>query len=80
MPAEFPAPSHRSNVLQNVTIEDMSIQPFGTTSVASGIVFAKVVLPKIVNIEVFRVFPEVLMFKMVRHLKAYMTCQRGMTL
>jgi len=42
----------------------MSIRPSGTTFVASGIVFAKVVLPKGMNIglEVFRVFPDVLVF------------------
>jgi len=64
VPVEFPAPSHRPNFLQNVTIKDMSIRPSGTTFVASGIVFAKVVLPKGMNIglEVFRVFPDVLVF------------------
>ncbi|KAL9709184.1 hypothetical protein Ac2012v2_007539 [Leucoagaricus gongylophorus] len=64
VPAEFPAPSHRPNILRNVTIKDMSVRPSGTTFVASGIVFAKVVLPKGINVglEVFRVFPDVLVF------------------
>ena len=64
VPAELPAPSHRPNLLQNVTIKDMSVRPSGTTFVASGIVFAKVILPKGMNIglEVFRVFPDVLVF------------------
>ncbi|KAJ3574879.1 hypothetical protein NP233_g1459 [Leucocoprinus birnbaumii] len=64
IPAEFPAPNHRPNLLRNVTIKDMRIRPSGTTFLANGVVFAKVVLPKgmDVGVDVFRVFPDVLVF------------------
>ncbi|KAF9452090.1 hypothetical protein P691DRAFT_805621 [Macrolepiota fuliginosa MF-IS2] len=64
IPAEFPAPSERPQLLQDVTIKDMKIRPSGTTFLASGIVFAKVVLPRgmDVGVDVFRVFPDVLVF------------------
>lgn len=64
IPAEFPAPPERPNLLRDVTIKDMRIRPSGTTFLASGIVFAKVVLPKgiDVGVDVFRVFPDVLVF------------------
>jgi len=54
----------------------------GTAFVASGTVFAKVVLPKGVNIglEVFRIFSRCVSAPMVRHLKAHMTYQWGLTL
>jgi len=47
-----------------VTIKDMKIRPSGTTFLASGIVYAKVVLPKgmDVGVNVSRVFPDVLVF------------------
>lgn len=64
IPAEFPAPSERPQLLRNVTIKDMKIRASGTTFLASGIVFAKVVLPRgiDVGVDVFRVFPDVLVF------------------
>ncbi|KXN81033.1 hypothetical protein AN958_06279 [Leucoagaricus sp. SymC.cos] len=64
IPAEFPAPSVRPNLLRNVTIKDMKIRASGTTFLASGTVFAQVVLPKgiDVGVDVFRVFPDVLVF------------------
>ncbi|KAF5350552.1 hypothetical protein D9756_008570 [Leucocoprinus leucothites] len=64
IPAEFPAPSRRPNLLRNMTIKGMKIRPSGTTFLASGTVYAKVVLPKgiDVGVDVFRVFPDVLVF------------------
>ncbi|KAL0576274.1 hypothetical protein V5O48_005718 [Marasmius crinis-equi] len=61
--AEFPAPAEKPRILRNVTIRDMKIKP-GNTFTASGTVFARVVLPKGMNIEldVKRVLPDVLVF------------------
>ncbi|TFK31100.1 hypothetical protein BDQ12DRAFT_694555 [Crucibulum laeve] len=61
---DFPAPNPRPHLLRNVTIRDMKIRPVGTTFVASGIVYARVVLPKGVNVgvDVYRVLPDVLIF------------------
>ncbi|KAI0819367.1 hypothetical protein BC628DRAFT_1476289 [Trametes gibbosa] len=60
----FPAPHPKPEILQNVTISDMRIKPFGTTMVASGTVHALVVLPRGINVGVnaSRVFPDVLVF------------------
>ncbi|KAF9457903.1 hypothetical protein BDZ94DRAFT_1227248 [Collybia nuda] len=59
----FPAPNPRPQILQNVTIRDMKIKP-GTPFLASGTVFAHVVLPKgiDINLHVSRVLPDVLVF------------------
>jgi hypothetical protein len=50
--------------LRNVTIKDMKIKPTGSAFLASGIVQARAVLPKGINIglDVFRVLPDVLIF------------------
>ncbi|KDQ57876.1 hypothetical protein JAAARDRAFT_176965 [Jaapia argillacea MUCL 33604] len=62
--AEFPAPKPKPRILKNVTIKDMKIKPYGQTILASGVVFARVVLPKGVKVEldVNRVWPDVLVF------------------
>lgn len=64
IPAEFPPPKERPQLLRNVTIKDMHIRASGTTILTSGIIFAKVVLPKgiDVGVDVFRIFPDVLVF------------------
>jgi hypothetical protein len=62
--AVFPAPNPRPNILRNVTIKDMKIKPMGSAFLASGIVRARAVLPKGVNVglDVFRILPDVLVF------------------
>ncbi|KAF7762077.1 hypothetical protein Agabi119p4_8670 [Agaricus bisporus var. burnettii] len=64
IPAEFPAPSERPQLLRNVTIKDMHVRASGTTMLTSGIIFATVVLPKgiDVGVDVFRIYPDVLVF------------------
>lgn len=63
---EFPAPSTKPQVLRNVTIHDMKIKPnpASTGFIASGSVFARIVLPKGMDLtlNVTRVFPDVLVF------------------
>ena len=61
---EFPAPNPKPQILKDVTIRDMKINPFGSNFLASGIVEGKVVLPKGINIdlEVSNIFPDVLIF------------------
>ncbi|KAH6903298.1 hypothetical protein BKA70DRAFT_1302126 [Coprinopsis sp. MPI-PUGE-AT-0042] len=62
----FPGPNPRPHVLRNVTIHDMKIKAHahGGGFLASGIVSARIVLPKGMNIgmDVSRVFPDVLVF------------------
>ncbi|KAJ6625124.1 hypothetical protein B0H10DRAFT_2003797 [Mycena sp. CBHHK59/15] len=61
---DFPAPNPRPEILRNVTIHDMSIKPRGGGFVASGTVYARVVLPPgmQVGLHVGRVLPDVLVF------------------
>ncbi|KAJ7507033.1 hypothetical protein B0H11DRAFT_189376 [Mycena galericulata] len=61
---EFPAPHPRPRILRNVTIHDMSIKPGGSAFTASGTVYARVVLPRgmEVALHVGRVLPDVLVF------------------
>ncbi|KAL4071758.1 hypothetical protein V8B97DRAFT_2084205 [Scleroderma yunnanense] len=61
---EFPSPPTRPHILRNVTIRDMKIKPEGTIFVASGQVFARLVLPKGMNftMDVNKVFPDLLVF------------------
>lgn len=61
---EFPAPNPKPQVLRDVTIRDMKINPFGSNFLASGIVEGKIVLPKGINVglEVSNIFPDVLIF------------------
>jgi len=62
--AVFPAPNPRPDILRNVTIKDMKIKPMGTAFLTSGIVQARAVLPKGIDVglDVFRVLPDVLVF------------------
>ncbi|RDB17180.1 hypothetical protein Hypma_001825 [Hypsizygus marmoreus] len=59
----FPSPDPPPRILRNVTIRNMKIKP-GNTFLASGTVFARVVLPKGINVDlnVSRVLPDVLVF------------------
>lgn len=63
---EFPAPSSKPHILRNVTIHDMKIKPNSASTgfLASGSVFARIVLPKGMDLtlDVTRVFPDVLVF------------------
>ncbi|KAG2095708.1 uncharacterized protein F5147DRAFT_717932 [Suillus discolor] len=63
---EFPAPSSKPQILRNVTIHDMKIKPNSASTgfLASGSVFAHIVLPKGMDLtlDVTRVFPDVLVF------------------
>lgn len=61
----FPAPDHRPQVLRNVTIKDMKIRPLTSgTMLASGIVFANIVLPRgmDVSLQVNAVYPQLLVY------------------
>ena len=61
--AIFPAPDPPPRLLRDVTIRDMKIKP-GARLLASGTIFARVVLPRGVNVEVdvSKVLPDVLVF------------------
>ena len=61
----FPAPDHRPQVLRNVTIKDMKIRPLAYgTMLASGTVFANIVLPKGMDasLQVNAVYPQLLVY------------------
>ncbi|KAI0689342.1 hypothetical protein BC835DRAFT_1283155 [Cytidiella melzeri] len=64
--AVFPAKRPKPQILRDVTIRDMKIMPSssGSTMLASGTIFARVVLPKgiDVNINVTKVLPDVLIY------------------
>ncbi|KAK7042569.1 hypothetical protein R3P38DRAFT_2891252 [Favolaschia claudopus] len=64
VPLDFPGPNPRPHILRNVTIQDMVIKPHASSFVASGTVFARVVLPlgMDVSLHVGRVLPDVLVF------------------
>ncbi|KAG6919247.1 hypothetical protein DXG01_008043 [Tephrocybe rancida] len=59
----FPSPNPPPRILRNVTIKDMKVKP-GTTFLTSGTVFARIVLPKGIDVDlvVSRVLPDVLIF------------------
>jgi len=61
---EFPPPDSKPQILRNVTIRDMKIKPMGAGFLASGMVLARIVLPKGMDltVNVTRVFPDVLVF------------------
>lgn len=63
---EFPAPSSKPQILRNVTIHDIKIKPNSASTgfLASGSVFARIVLPKGMDLtlDVTRVFPDVLVY------------------
>ena len=61
----FPAPHPRPQVLRNVTIKDMKIRPLTSgTMLASGTVFANIVLPKgmDMSLQVDAVYPQLLVY------------------
>jgi hypothetical protein len=60
----FPAPYPKPNVLRNVTIHHMKVVPKGTSFTASGTIYARVVLPQgmNINLNVNRILPDVLIF------------------
>ena len=61
----FPAPDPPPQILRNVTIRDMKIRPLVSgTMLASGTVFAKIVLPKgmDVSLQVEAVYPQLLVY------------------
>lgn len=64
--AIFPAMRPKPQILRNVTIRDMKIMmsPAGSQMLASGMVFARVVLPKGIHVglNVTQVLPDVLVF------------------
>jgi hypothetical protein len=62
--ANFPGPSTKPKLLRNVTIHNMKLVPKGTTFMATGTVYARVVLPQGMNIsmDVNRILPDVLVF------------------
>ncbi|GBE83381.1 hypothetical protein BKA93DRAFT_848176 [Sparassis latifolia] len=62
--AKFPAAHPKPQILRNVTIKDMKIKAIGSGMYASGIVFARVVQPRGMNVglDVVRVFPDVLVY------------------
>jgi hypothetical protein len=60
----FPGPNPKPKILRNVTIHDMKLVPKGTAFAASGTVYARVVLPQgmNINLDANRVLPDVLIF------------------
>jgi hypothetical protein len=61
---EFPSPAIKPKVLRNVTIRNMKVKPYGTEILASGEVFALIVLPKGMNfqMDVRQIMPDILVF------------------
>lgn len=61
---EFPSPATKPRVLRNVTIRNMKVKPYGSELLASGEVFALIVLPKGMNfqMDVKRIMPDILVF------------------
>ncbi|KIY74273.1 hypothetical protein CYLTODRAFT_385048 [Cylindrobasidium torrendii FP15055 ss-10] len=62
--ATFPGPQPKPQVLRNVTIQDMKLKAWNTSFLASGVVYARVVLPAGMNISinVTNILPDVLIF------------------
>jgi len=60
----FPAPNPKPKVLRNVTIHHMKVVPKGATFIASGMIYAKIVLPQgmKIGLDVNRILPDVLVF------------------
>ena len=61
---EFPPPATKPEVLRDVTIRNMKVKPYGTEILASGEVFALIVLPKGMNfqMDVKQIMPDILVF------------------
>jgi hypothetical protein len=66
VPAVFPGPETRPKILRDVTIQDMTIKPTGSgsTFLASGTVYARVVMPAGIDIQIDAnaVLPDLLVF------------------
>ncbi|KAH8112826.1 hypothetical protein DFH11DRAFT_1841923 [Phellopilus nigrolimitatus] len=64
IPAVFPAPYPKPQILRNVQIKNMRISLSGESVLASGTVYARVVLPKgiAVAIDAQKIWPDVLVF------------------
>lgn len=62
--SEFPAPDPPPRVMREMEMRDMRVRLVGGVAVGSGTVYARIVLPKGINIgmEVKRVIPDVLIF------------------
>ncbi|EIN14709.1 hypothetical protein PUNSTDRAFT_57626 [Punctularia strigosozonata HHB-11173 SS5] len=64
--AVFPAPNPKPQILRDVTIRDMKVKPSGPGGafLASGTVYAKIVMPRGMNVkvDVERVLPDVLIY------------------
>ena len=61
----FPAPVPRPQVIRNITIKDMKVRPLASgTMLASGTVFAKIVLPRGMDmiLQVDAVYPQLLVY------------------
>jgi len=61
----FPAPVPRPQVIRNITIKDMKVRPLASgTMLASGTVFANIVLPKGMDmlLQVGAVYPQLLVY------------------
>ena len=61
---EFPSPTTKPKVLRDVTIRNMKVKPYGTEFLASGEVFALIVLPKGMNFQmnVKQIMPDILVY------------------
>ena len=64
LPAVFPAPHPKPKILRHVRIQDMRISIHGETFLASGTVYAQVVLPTgiHVGVDAQKIWPDVLVF------------------
>jgi len=60
----FPGPNPKPKILRNVTIHSMKLVARGTSFLASGTIYARVVLPRglDISLNVTRVLPDVLVF------------------
>lgn len=60
----FPAPRPRPHILRDVAIRNMRMTPEGNRMLVTGVVYARVVLPRgvQVDVDVERIWPDVLVF------------------
>ncbi|KAG6380131.1 hypothetical protein JVT61DRAFT_8218 [Boletus reticuloceps] len=61
---EFPSPATKPKILRDVTIRNMKVKPYGTEFLASGEVFALIVLPRGMNfkMDVKQIMPDILVY------------------
>ncbi|KAF8128752.1 hypothetical protein EV363DRAFT_1400524 [Boletus edulis] len=61
---EFPSPARKPKILRDVTIRHMKVKPYGTEFLASGEVFALIVLPRGMNfkMDVKQIMPDILVY------------------